>query len=465
MTDLTKLTIEEASQALDAGDFDAVDLYEAYRARIERLEPSLNCFITLTIDAARNLAEASSARATEGRRLGPLDGIPIALKDNIDVAGVPTTNGFGWAAAITPEEDAAVVGKLKAAGAVLLGKLNMHEGALGATTDNPHHGRTQNPWRPGYTPGGSSGGSGAAVAARLCAAALGTDTMGSVRLPAAYCGVVGLKPSNKLVPQRGLHLLAEDHDVIGPLARTVRDAALVLSAMIGEAKLDSVVAPVPIDKWLTVTPLPDSKTFTIGLVENFDEVDVLPEVDRIFNSTLAQCRELGADDRKFKISKFQPTKARLAGLVTSEAEGWKRHNDAMQRHSNAYSIEFRGFLEYGGDAGAERIRKSVNYWRAVGAKFSQELFGVDVIASPTAPQPAFPFGDPAPANQADFTAPANFAGAPAISIPAGLSEEGLPVGFQLMAQAGQEAKLLAVAALIEADLLPITIPEPKLSDR
>ena len=191
MTDLTELDITAAGEALAAGDFSAEDLLRAYLARIEQYEAGMNCFITLLADSALGQARAADARRRTDERLSPLDGIPIALKDNIDLAGVPTTNGM--VRFRTPDRDAAVTQRLRDAGAVLIGKANMHEGALGATTNNPHHGAAQNPWRPGFTPGGSSGGSAAAVSARFCAGALGTDTMGSVRLPASYCGLAGLK--------------------------------------------------------------------------------------------------------------------------------------------------------------------------------------------------------------------------------------------------------------------------------
>ena len=182
MSDPTALTIAEAAAALRAGSLSAKALFDAYLARIKRHDRALNCFITVLAAAARKAAMEADRRRAEGALRSPLDGIPIGLKDNIDAAGAPTTNGMYWRR--IPDEDAPVVARLRQAGAEIVGKLNMHEGAFGATTDNPHHGRTHNPWRHGYTPGGSSGGSAAAVAARLCAAALGTDTMGSVRLPA-----------------------------------------------------------------------------------------------------------------------------------------------------------------------------------------------------------------------------------------------------------------------------------------
>src|SRR5271170_6107307 len=233
MSDPTFLSIARLTSLIDQGALDPVALTRTCLERAENVGRPLNAFILLCRDAALGEAEAAAQRARAHRRRGPLDGMPIAIKDNIDVAGLPTSNGFGGAPWRMPTADAEVVRRLRAAGAVILGKLNMHEGALGATNDNPHWGRAINPHRAGFTPGGSSGGSGVAVAAGMCAAAPGTDTGGSVRLPAAYCGVVGLKPSYGMVSTRGVVPLSYTLDHVGPLTRTVEDAALMLRAMAG----------------------------------------------------------------------------------------------------------------------------------------------------------------------------------------------------------------------------------------
>lgn len=439
MTDLTALSIEDAARGMDRGTFDAVDLLEAHLARIGRIEPELNCFIALTAELARAEAEASVERARAKQRRGPLDGIPLALKDNIDLAGVPTTNGLGRAAAATPDVDAAVVGCLKAAGAVVLGKLNLHEGALGATTDNPHHGRTQNPWRHGFTPGGSSGGSASAVAARLCMASLGTDTMGSVRLPAAYCGIVGFKPSAGLVNRQGLQLLCGALDEIGPLTRSVGDAALVLQAMLG----GETALPRP----------PELRGLRIGVIENFSEVELEPEVGSALQRALSMLEAEGVTLRQLSLADYAPSPARRAGLLLSEAEGWRRHAGGIEATPVAYSPGFTAMLAYGRDAGPERLARAEATVRQVGTHFADLLWQVDAVVSPTAPQTAFAFEAPVPVNQADLTAPASFAGAPAVSLPLALSGEGLPIGLQIIAAPSADARLLAIAAAVEA-LLP-----------
>ena len=238
--DLTALTITEAGQRIAARKLTSVELTRAYLARIERLNPRINAYITVTGEQALAQARALDAETAAGRSRGPLHGIPIALKDNIDTAGVRTTAASAVYADRVPTEDAPVVQKLRDAGAVFLGKLNMHEFAYGGTCVITHYGPVHNPWNLDYTPGGSSGGSAAAVAARMCAAALGTDTAASIRFPAACCGVVGLKATHGLASIRGIVPLSEMHDHVGPIARSVADAALVMTAIAGYDPLDPV---------------------------------------------------------------------------------------------------------------------------------------------------------------------------------------------------------------------------------
>ena len=232
-TDIVALDIAELTQAFDAGKTTSATATNTYLDRIANQNGALNAFITVMADAARQDASASDKRRAEGKALGPLDGIPIALKDNIDVAGVPTTGGIEAYRRSVPEKDADVVRRLREAGAVILGKLNMHEAAHGATTANDAFGYCQNPHKPGFTPGGSSGGSGAALAAGLCAGALGTDTLGSVRIPASFCGIAGLKPTYGLVSTRGVMPLSYALDHVGPMARSCEDLTVMLSVLAG----------------------------------------------------------------------------------------------------------------------------------------------------------------------------------------------------------------------------------------
>ena len=238
--DLTALSITEAGRRIAGRELTSVDLTRAYLSRIERLNPRVNAYITVTGEQALAQARALDAETAAGRSRGALHGIPIALKDNIDTAGIRTTAASAVYADRVPTADAPVVQKLREAGAVFLGKLNMHEFAYGGTSVITHYGPVHNPWNFDYSPGGSSGGSAAAVAARMCAAALGTDTAASVRFPAACCGVVGLKATHGLASIRGIVPMSEMHDHVGPLARSVADAALVMTAIAGYDPLDPV---------------------------------------------------------------------------------------------------------------------------------------------------------------------------------------------------------------------------------
>ncbi len=447
MTGLTELSVRDAATALAAGDITSRALAQAYLDRIAAIDGDVNAYITVTAETALAQADESDARAA---RLGPLDGVPIALKDNIDVAGVTTTNGMGPRNHPVPATDAPVVARLRAAGAVLLGKLNMHEGALGATTDNAHHGRAQNPWARGVTPGGSSGGSGAAVAARLCAAALGTDTMGSVRLPAAYCGVAGLKPTFGLVSTRGVAPLSWRLDHVGPLCRTVADLGLMLDAMAGHDpdSMESVAAP---DAGGYAAEAPHNLTdVRVGVIANFDTVEISADVLHGFQAALARLESMGAREQRLTLPDYDPSLARRAGLLVSEAEAAVFHEPDLADHPAAFSDTFRSMLAYGRDVKGDRLVKAERTVQHAGFALRRAFDEVDVIAAPTTPQTAFPFDQPVPANQADLTAPANFAGCPAVSLPCGVSESGLPLGLQLIGPPFSERYLLGLAMAFEA---------------
>lgn len=444
--DPTLLDVAAAGAALAARELSAVELTRAYLARIERLQPKLNAFVAVTAELALAQARAADARRA---RLSPLDGVPLALKDNLDLAGAPVTCGLAGEGAPVPGEDAEAVRRLKAAGAVILGKLNMHEGALGGTTDNPHHGPTHNPWRHGYTPAGSSGGSGAACAARLAAATLGTDTMGSIRLPAAYCGVACLKPTFGLVSNHGLGLLCGPLDHVGPLARSVRDLGLLLDAIAGPRADDPFsIAPPP--GWCAAPAGPaELRGVKVGLLANFDAVELAPDVRRSFEAAVETLRGLGADIVRLEIPDYEPTRARLAGLLWSEADAAAEHErTAPERLSPA----FRAMLDYGAKAPAGKLARAQRLVRRIGHAFRRLFEQVEIVAAPTAPQPAFSFEAPPPANQADLCAPANFAGCPALSLPCGLSADGLPIGLQLIAAPWREERLLGLALTVEAAL-------------
>ncbi len=439
--------LTEAASALRSGEITAETLLDQHLQTIELRQPQLNGFITLDEAGARAAARASAARHHTGEPLSMLDGIPIALKDNIDVAGLPTSNGT---AELRPaSDDAEVTTRLRAAGAVLLGKLNMHECALGATTDNPHHGPTHNPWRAGYTPGGSSGGCAAAVAAGLVLAALGTDTLGSVRLPAAYCGIVGLKATMGLISTRGVVPLSYSLDHIGPLCRSVRDSSLLLALLAGEdiGQAGSVAAP---PGWSPEPQARDSlQGLRIGVLDQAWTAELTEEVAAGFMQAEKGLQDLGAILVPLSLPELAPGTLQRPALLVIEAEGADALAEPLRQVPDAFSDSLKSMLAYGHDAPAWRLVQAQRLLAEAGLAVRQALEQVDLIASPTAPQTAFAFTDPAPVNQADLTMLANVAGCPAITLPCGVARSGLPLALQLIARPFDEAELVGAAQILE----------------
>ena len=427
MSDPADLGVRGAVTALAAGELSALELVLSFLERItSERGRTLNAFIHVAGDFACEQARESDRRRAEGNSRSGLDGVPIAIKDNIDVAGLPTTNGLAtrW----IPSADAPVARRFRDAGMVILGKLNMHEGALGATTDNRHHGRCAHPAFPGFTPGGSSGGSATAVAGGLCAVALGTDTMGSVRLPAAYCGVVGFKPSQTYWPATGVMPLAFGLDTIGPLARSVDDIAVLL----GERQENLAL-----------------QGLRFARLENVWHVDVEPECEAAFEAALALLIANGIGVQTERVPGYEPGPARRAGFIVSEADAAAAHKRLLAETPEAFSPEFLAMLRYGEKVSSQRYQSERGTIERVASAFLELFDRVDIVLSLTAPQRSFSFGNPAPVNQADFTAIANFAGCPAISLPLPVPPNERPIGLQLIAAPQRDAMLLPAAAQLE----------------
>lgn len=451
-TEVAFLSIARLSPLLDAGTLTASGLTRLALERAEGSGRALNCFITLLADAALEAAAAADRRAAEGRRLGPLDGVPVALKDNIDVAGVPTTAGLAAPGPVAPG-DAEVVHRLRAAGAVILGKLNMEEAALGATNDNPHHGRCINPHRPGCSPGGSSGASGAVVAAGICAAALGTDTGGSVRIPAAYCGVVGLKPSYGLVSTRGVVPLSYRYDHVGPLTRSVADAAILLRALQGfdpdctESRRRPGLGPGLRDE----PPGGRLDGLRIGVARSFEQEPADPEVAAAFAAAVDRLAALGAAVIPVDLAGYDMVAGRRAGFLRVEVEAAHVYAGVMRDAPGRISPLLARYLDFGTRATAQQLLRADR--RAEQGAFALErcFDAVDLLVSPTTPQAGFAFGDIPPENAGSYCIPANFAGTPAVSVPMGFDRTGLPLGLQVMGPADGEAAVLRAAAAFEAD--------------
>ena len=416
----------------------AVRRVEACLEAIAQENPRLNAFTH--VDAEGALA---AARAL-GEGPGPLHGRVVGVKDNIAVAGLPWTGGLEGRRGVIATEDAAVVRRLRAAGAIIIGTLNQHEGALGGTTDNAAYGRTLNPLGEGLTPGGSSGGSGAAVAAGMVDLALGSDTMGSVRLPAAYCGVSGLKPTFGLVPRTGFLYLAPSLDTIGPLTRDVELLwpALVAIAGADPGDPDSRRAP---HRW---SRRPDNGSplgLSVGIPREVWGVGMTEEADVLFQRAIAVAIGAGMETEAFDLTGWDPRRARRAGLLIGEAEGAAEMAELIDR-PGAMTEGLAAMLRYGRDAPSAKLVRAQATVRAAGAACLNAFEKYDALLLPTAPQQAFGFDDPVPDNQADLTALANFAGCPSVAVP--VPGEGLPGSVQLMGPPWSEARLTMWAAML-----------------
>ena len=461
MPNLAFLSATELSALIETGDVDPRGLTRVFLDRAGGEGRGLNCFIALCEESALAEASAAAGRARSKSRRGPLDGIPVAVKDNMDVAGVPTSNGFGGAPFRIPDQDSEVVRRLRAAGAIILGKLNMHEGALGSTNDNPHFGRATNPHRDGHSPGGSSGGSGAAVAAGLCCAALGSDTGGSVRIPASYCGVVGLKPSYGIVSTRGVVPLSYRLDHVGPLTRTVEDAAMLLNVLAGFDPLCTE------SRRSSVGGYPSPKAgrldgVKLGMLGNFKSEKHDRAIAPAFNKALEKLASLGAEIRSVTLPSYDAIKGRRAGFVRVEVEAALVHGDMYRSEPERFSPQMRYYLDYGAKASGTQLLRADRLIDIAAFELRQCLEDVDAILSPATPHASPPFDDDAPDNAGTYCILANFAGAPAISVPMGCDANGLPLGLQIMGAVQQDARVLEIAAVYQAAAGFRLLPPPPI---
>jgi aspartyl-tRNA(Asn)/glutamyl-tRNA(Gln) amidotransferase subunit A len=446
---VTSLTIAEAARLLARGEISPVELTQAHLARIEQLNPRLNAYLTLTPELALQQARQAEGEMRQGAYKGPLHGIPLALKDLFETQGVRTTAGSSFFAEYVPEADAVVVQKLKSAGAVLLGKLNMHEIALGVTNENPHYGDCCNPWNEACMTGGSSGGNAAALAGHLCMGALGSDTGGSIRIPSALCGVVGLKPTRGRVSLRGVIPLSWNLDHVGPMARSAQDAALLLQAIAGYDAEDpwSVDAPVE-DYSAHITE--GVQGWRVGLASDdyFTDPAVLEaEVLEMVRQAGREFMALGAAVEA--VSFPEARRAALANglMTTSDAAAFHRHR--LAEHPQGFGVDVRARLQTGAAYSSGEYALARHTQSELRHQFVRFFDRFDLLLMPTVPIPAPERGTADAVERARlltrFTAPFNLTGLPAISIPCGLTRSGLPVGLQMVAAPWAEAKLLRAA--------------------
>ena len=449
------MTIREAAGALRARRVSAVELAAAATARIGRLNSQFNAFITVTGKQAREEARQADAELAAGRDRGPLHGIPVAVKDLFSTRGVRTTCGSKVYEDFVPGMDAAVVERLRAAGAVMLGKLNMHEMAYGITSANPHFGPVRNPWNPEHSPGGSSGGSGAAVAAQMVYAAMGSDTGGSIRIPAAFCGVVGLKPTYGRVSRYGAMPLAYSLDHMGPLARSVRDAAMVLNAIAGYDRRDPTSARHPVADFVPGDGC-SIRGLRIGFPENFYFEHLDEGVERSVRGVFTRAQSLGAVVKPVRVPDIAAlnTVGRVIQLAEASAVAVP-----FLKHREKFGPDVLALLDQGRLVPATDYINAQRLRRMMSREFDQLWAEVDCLIAPTTPTTAPRTGDATVrlgGRDEDVRLATtrlvrgiNVLGLPALSIPCGLGASGLPIGVQIIGPAWDEALILRIGAALE----------------
>lgn len=471
---LADLTISAAARGLRAGDFTASDLLEATIERASMTEAQLHAYLTIEADRARTAAAESDRRFAAGEPLGPMDGIPVALKDNLCTRGIETTCSSQILAGYRPPYDATVVSRLHAAGAVVTGKTNLDEFAMGSSTENSAYGPTRNPWDPSRVPGGSSGGSAAAVATGSAFAALGSDTGGSIRQPASLCGVVGVKPTYGLVSRYGLIAFGSSLDQIGPFTRSVSDAVSVLGAISGHDPFDAT-------SWRGEYPQPGShleagiQGLRIGVIRELGGDGYEPDVMSATNAMLDALSDAGAEIVEVSIPTCDVALSTYYLIAPAEASANLARFDGIRyglRVPGGTAEEMMARTRAEG-FGPEVTRRILLGTYALSAGYYDAFYGqaqkvrtllkrefaaayerVDVLVSPTSPTTAFELdaktSDPLAMYLSDVcNIPSNLAGHPAMTVPVGLDEKGLPIGFQVMAPALGEAMMFRVAAEVE----------------
>ncbi len=482
MASLTDLPLTTAVQALRRGEFSSRELVEACLERIERLDPVLQAFLALAPESARVAAAAADRALSAWRRnpqdpIPPLAGVPLAIKDVLCVAGLPCTCGSRILEGFTPPYTATAVDRLVQAGAIVLGKTNTDEFAMGSSTENSAYFPTRNPWDLTRVPGGSSGGSAAAVAARLAPGAVGTDTGGSVRQPASFCGVTGLKPTYGRVSRYGLVAYGSSLDVVGAIGRSAADAALLFAVMAGHDPLDStsVDLPPPEIRLEEGAPLQEKAHplagLRVGVPQEYFIAGIQPEVESAVQEAVRRLATLGAEALPIHLPHTEYALPVYYLIAPAEASANLARYDGV-RYGPRISGEtmWDVFFQTRGEKFGPEVKRrimlgtyalSAGYYEAyygqaqkvrtlIKRDFAEAFREVDVIAAPVAPTTAFRIGehgdDPLAMYLEDiFTLPANLAGVPGLAFPVGFDRQGLPIGMQLMGPHFQEERLLRVA--------------------
>ncbi len=473
--DLFRLTIHELRDLIRRGDVSPVQTVQSYLARIDAVEETVHAFNYVNAQEALDAAQRYRTMQEEKAALPPLAGIPLAIKDVICTRGVPTTCSSRILEGFVPPYDAFVVRRLNAAGAVVVGKTNMDEFAMGSSTENSAFRVTRNPWDPTRVPGGSSGGSAAAVAADMCAGALGSDTGGSIRQPGGFCGVAALKPTYGRVSRYGLVAFASSLDQIGPMTKDVRDAAILLQAVAGHDPMDSTSADVPVPEYEAALT-GDVQGLTIGIPEEYFIEGLDPEVHAAVRKAVVTLERLGAVQVPVRLPHTAYAIATYYLVATAEASSNLGRYDGVKygyrtpKSEHLIEMYMRTRHEGFGPEVKRRIMLgtyalSAGYYDAYYLKalkvrtlirmdFTEAFRLCDVIVTPTSPTPAFPIGekvaDPLQMYLADvFTISANLAGIPGISVNCGFTGTGLPIGLQILGKPFDEATILNAAHAYE----------------
>ncbi len=441
---------------IKSGDISPVEVVEAHLSRIRATEPVLNSFITVLSEEATAAARQAERDIRAGRYRGPLHGIPVGLKDLFNTGGVRTTSGSRIYDNFVPDQDCTVAARFREAGAILLGKLNMHQFAYGPTGENPDYGHMHNPWDPDRVSGGSSGGSGSATAAGQCTITTGSDTGGSIRIPAALCGIVGLKPTYGRVSRHGLTPLAWSMDHPGPMVRMVEDAAITMNVIAGHDPNDVASANLPVPDY-TAALTGEVRGLRIGVPRQYMDAPLDPEIRQSFNDAMAQMETMGAEVVEVEFPEFNDAAAISTTMLMAEATACFR--DLLASDGSRLYEPVRLRLEAGlFISAADYLRAQQG--RAVFDRAARRLLeDVDLLAGPTEPVTAPPLlqqqvlagehevGTVAALTQ--YTRPYNITGFPAISVPCGYSSEGLPIGLQLAGRPFDEETVLRAAHAYE----------------
>ena len=452
--DLCEMSLADVGALIRSKEVSPVEVTRQVLRRIEERNPRLNAFLTVSAELAGEQACAAEREIQKGEYRGPLHGVPVSFKDLIYTQGVRTTAGSKILANFVPDSDATVVEKMKRAGAVLVGKNAMHEFAYGITNDNPHYGATRNPWDPERTSGGSSGGSGVAVAAGMAFAALGTDTGGSIRIPASFNGIVGLKPTFGRVSLHNAYPLGYTLDHVGPLSRTVVDAGVVYQTIAGFDPRD----PFSVDQPLGEIGLRKSLNgLRVGVPEDYFFDAVQPEVERLVRAALPVLQDLGAKVAPLKLSGMaELTEASRISLLV---EALVVHRKDLEERPNDLGRDVKALLERGKEVSAEEYMKAQLVRLRIRRQLEQLFQQVDVLVTPSTPLTAFQIGqtkvvlggkeDDARIASTRLLRGFNATGHPALSVPCGFDSHGLPVGLQIVGRLWGEATVLHVGYAYE----------------